>query len=544
MINRYRNIFLVLIILLGFGLRFWKLGSMPALNADEADIAYNAYSLLLTGKDEHGNPWPIDFQSFNDYKPGFYFYLVLPFVKLVGLNEWAVRIPNASLGVGSILVIYLLVKRLFRSETHALVSALFLAISPWHIHFSRGGWEANTATFLILLGVYLFFKAMDNPRYYILSAIAFVLSLYTYHSARIVAPLLVFALFYLYRGKLIKSKKMIVVSLVAGLVLILPLAINLFSGNLVSRAAGVGIFADPGPIARINEQRGEHANFNGIMAKVLHNKFVNYSLDFFNNWGKHCWGEFLFLSGDDIQRDKVPEMGEMYLADFLFIIIGLYAISKKSDNWGIIICWLLIAPIAASLTFQSPHALRSENMVIPLVIISAYGALILLKFARDNLKSKTLLVASYLLLFIFMSWNFARYLRMYYVHLAKEYPFSSQYGVKELVYFIKQEGSKYDKIYVTSRYDQPYVLFLFYLKYPPDKFQGNHVLTERDEYGFSTVNNFDKYYFGDIDFNRLNKKGANILIAGTNEEIPDYSDVIKKIYFPNGTIAFKVAEIK
>ena len=49
----------------------------PALNADEAAFGYNAYSLVETGKDEHGNAWPIHFQSFNDYKPGFYFYLVL-----------------------------------------------------------------------------------------------------------------------------------------------------------------------------------------------------------------------------------------------------------------------------------------------------------------------------------------------------------------------------------------------------------------------------------------------------------------------------------
>ena len=89
---------LILIIILAAFLRFYKLDSFPALNADEAAIGYNAYSLIQTGMDEHGNAWPIDFQSFNDYKPGLYFYLVLPFVKILGLNEWAVRIPNAFLG--------------------------------------------------------------------------------------------------------------------------------------------------------------------------------------------------------------------------------------------------------------------------------------------------------------------------------------------------------------------------------------------------------------------------------------------------------------
>ena len=91
------KIILLAILLLASLLRFWRLGEMPALNADEAAIGYNAYSLIQTGVDEHGNPWPIHFQSFNDYKPGFYFYLVLPFVKILGLNVLAVRIPGAFL---------------------------------------------------------------------------------------------------------------------------------------------------------------------------------------------------------------------------------------------------------------------------------------------------------------------------------------------------------------------------------------------------------------------------------------------------------------
>lgn len=116
---------LILILVLAAFLRLWRLGTYPALNADEAAIGYNAYSLLLTGHDEHGNPWPIHFQSFNDYKPGLYFYFVLPFVKVLGLNEWAVRLSGALLGVLSVYMIYLLVDELFRNKKLALISALF-----------------------------------------------------------------------------------------------------------------------------------------------------------------------------------------------------------------------------------------------------------------------------------------------------------------------------------------------------------------------------------------------------------------------------------
>ena len=180
-----KKILILLIVLISFSLRFYRLSDYPALNADEAAIGYNAYSLIETGKDEHGNPWPIHFQSFNDFKPGLYFYLVIPFVKFLGLNEWAVRIPGALLGVATVFLLYLLVRQMFKDERLALVSSFFLAISPWHIHFSRGGWEVNTATFFIVLGLWLFIKALEKPKFFFLSAVSFALSLYTYHVARV-----------------------------------------------------------------------------------------------------------------------------------------------------------------------------------------------------------------------------------------------------------------------------------------------------------------------------------------------------------------------
>src|SRR3990172_2400611 len=189
----FKRIVLLLIILLAGILRFWRLGEYPALNADEAAIGYNAYSLIQTGEDEHGNPRPIHFQSFNDYKPGLYFYLVLPFIKFLGLNEWAVRIPGAALGVATVYLVYLLVKELFKEKNlsfdiyHlALIASLILAISPWHIHFSRGGWEVNISTFFMVLGLWLFLKGLNNIVFLFLSSLVFVLSLYAYHSARIV----------------------------------------------------------------------------------------------------------------------------------------------------------------------------------------------------------------------------------------------------------------------------------------------------------------------------------------------------------------------
>jgi uncharacterized protein YhhL (DUF1145 family) len=369
----------------------------------------------------------------------------------------------------------------------------------------------------------------------------FIASLYTYHAARVVVPLLGLSLIIFNWNEIKKNLKIFIILGLIASISLFPLVVDLTKGSITSRAAGVGLFADPGPFSRINEQRGEHNDFSGIVAKVMHNKPVNYGLAFLGNWTKHFWGEFLFLSGDGIQRNKVPETGQMYLFDFILIVIGFIFIAKNiKPGWKIILMWLLIAPLASALTFQSPHALRAQNMVIPLVIISAYGLTSLLDLIKEKIKIKNLQRITILLIGIFILWNFGRYLHMYYIHMAKEYPYSSQYGLKELVSYVEGNGERFKKVIITNRYDQPYILFLFYLKYSPVKFQEGHTLTGKDNYGFSTVNSFDKYYFEEINFSKTQPENPNSLIVGTDEEIPKEANIIKDIYGTNGYRYFRI----
>ncbi|MBU0570240.1 glycosyltransferase family 39 protein, partial [Patescibacteria group bacterium] len=160
---------LFIILLVATFLRLWKLGSIPShLTPDEASLGYNAYSILKTGRDEYGKFLPIIFKSFGDYKPGFYIYLTVPFVAIFGLTEFAVRLPGALAGVVAVWLIYKIVKilsfrftslqndnetrKLENGNKHSLrqgqwkleiLTAFLLAVSPWHIHFSRGAWEVN-----------------------------------------------------------------------------------------------------------------------------------------------------------------------------------------------------------------------------------------------------------------------------------------------------------------------------------------------------------------------------------------------------------------
>jgi len=543
---------LVVATLLAITFRFYNLGELPALNADEASIGYNAYSLIKTGLDEHSNPWPIHFQSFNDYKPGLTFYIALPFVYFLGLNEPALRIPGAIFGVGSVIALWFLVESLFPNSNKTKnnlklsdISALLLATSPWHIHFSRGLWEVNIASFFIILTLLFFLKGFKNSKHFVYSVIFACLALYTYHAARVVLPLIGLGLLSIKYKQIfsLESKRMFFGSGLLALVLLLPLFQDLAGPAGTARAGGVSIFSDRGSVDRINAKRGEHNSLGSLGAKLLHNKPLEYTISFSENYLEHFWGEFLFLSGDDIQRNKVPEMGLLYLFQFPLIIVALFSIAKNSKGWGLVFIWLLAAPVAAALTFQSPHALRSQSMSIPLTIISSYGFIVTMSFLKKR-GGKVAFTISMLVALSLFVWSTSRYLHQYHGHMAKTYPFSSQYGVKELVAYVETRKDEFDEIRVTNRYDQPYILFLFYMKYPPSEFQKNHVLTERDIFGFSTVDNFDKYGFSQIKWDEV-RDMRNVLIAGSGEEIhEDEANVVEVVNFPNGKPAFEVVEIK
>ena len=454
------------------------------------------------------------------------------------------------------------------------ITALLLAISPWHIHFSRGAWETQTSTAFLLLGVYGFLKALKKPQWYLVFTICFILSVYTYHSMRIIAPLLTLSLIIIFREHFIKiilprsekdsfinkinifnhtqrTSKYLYASFVIGIFLTIPLLVSLLSPSGLSRASGVSIFADPGPINRTNEARGLHNQFNTLPIKLLYNRPIAYATRFFDNYLRHFSGNFLFIDGDEIQRNKVPGFGQLYIVSIPFVILGIFFLitNYQLPITKLLMSWLLIAPISAALTFQSPHALRSFSIVIPLTIITAIGVVIALKWFIKLISTFNIQISNFLLstfyfvvstLFI---WDFARYLHMYYLLVVPTYPYSSQYGFSELVPYIESIKQNYNTIYITDRYDQPYILFLFYSQYSPDKFQTESILTPRDQYGFSTVRDYDRYHFEEIsNYQSITEAGPHSLIVGTDEEIPDDAHIIKEIKLNDQHIIFQIAE--
>jgi 4-amino-4-deoxy-L-arabinose transferase-like glycosyltransferase len=257
-----RKWLLIGIIAGAFLLRVIGLTNYPVgFTADEASFGYDAYSILKTGKDQWGQSFPLTFRSFGDFKLPAYTYLALPSVAVFGLNEFAVRLPNAILGTLAIFVTYLLVLEIFKTkkltvnnQTLAIIASFLLAISSWHISLSRGAFEANLTTFFMPLGVWLFLKGIKRPKLMVLAAVVFGLNMFTYHSARLVTPLLVLFLVWLKRDK-VEKKKLHLASFI--FLLFLGLSVFQLAGGGGSRASDVIIFNPTDNWRAVSDRRYE-----------------------------------------------------------------------------------------------------------------------------------------------------------------------------------------------------------------------------------------------------------------------------------------------
>jgi 4-amino-4-deoxy-L-arabinose transferase-like glycosyltransferase len=536
--------YLLLIIFLACFLRFWQLGqNPPSLTWDETAWGYNAYSLGIDGKDEFGRFLPLDYlESFGDFKPPMYAYLDVIPVKLFGLNEFATRFPSAFFGVLTVLIAYFLVKRIFWNsksrELYALFSAFFLAISPWHIMLSRAAFEANVATFFLICGVWLFLGGVQEKKWYLSPSIAsFVFSLYTFNTARIVAPLLGVILAISFWKILIQRKKQLGLAILIGIILILPTLRFLLSSQAQLRFKEVNIFSDI-DIIKVTNQEIKN-NKEVWWSKVLHNRRVAYGLSYVKHYFDNLNPSFLFIKGDGNPKFSTQGVGQMYLWDLPFFAIGaLMLFRKKSGFWWIIPTWLLIGIIPAATARETPHALRIETTLPTFQILTAYGFVQFMFYIRKYAKFfKTLIIFFGILLFI----NVFYFLRNYFVNYPFEFSGEWQYGYKNSIRYVKSVEERYDNIYITNAMGRPYIYYLFYTKTSPDLFRKDSVV-KRDAFGFVNVDRFGKYNFlnGDTEINR--GRSVKNLFIDTPNNVPPKVNVLKEFYLLNNNIALVAYE--
>lgn len=531
-----------LILLVGVVLRIYNLGQVPpGVNRDEASIGYTAYSLLHTGKDEYGRFLPISFQSFGDWKLPVYIYETVLSVAVFGLNTFAVRVPSALAGILFVILVYFLVKELFKDKILALTTMFLTAISPWSIHLSRVESESNTAVTFVTLGVLLLLKSFKKRQWLIIpSAGLLVLSFSTYAGNYIFTPLLSLGLFFIYRKEILKQRFGVTAIIIY--VLLSSLIWFNITGASVVKISGIGIFSDPSIVnAEIEIPRNEHAVLGISLAQIFHNKAVFGAQRLVQNYLNAFSPEFLFIRGGVNYAHNIFKFGNMYLVEAPFLLLGfIYLISKKKTGAiYLVLWWFFIAPLAPSITKDAPHTNRMFAIFPMLPLITAFGLLWFIRFFKRYFRYSVL--AALVLLYCF---NICLYLDRYYVHFPYE---ESQYwGVlhEKMNTLFSQKQFMDKKIVMEGPDNSPYIYFLFYSKYDPALYQQEAVRYPMTPEGFVHVKGFGRYEFRNIDLLEDPYVKDTIIVVKTTG-IPSYFQNVFKttnILLPSGDPMYSIIE--
>ena len=193
-------------------------------------------------------------------------------------------------------------------------------------------------------------------------------------------------------------------------------------------------------------------------------------------------------------------------------------------------------------------------MVITAIGITKIGEVVIRKFQIANSKLQILLIGIYL---VFLGNFVGNYLMDYLTRYRVDYSWAWQYGYKEVVSFIKEHYSEYDKIIISKKYGEPHEFVLFYWPWPPQKFQNDPTLIRFYKSDWYWVDRFDKFYFiNDWDIPKTEiaswrlESGEKVIIEGavllitSPGNYPQNWRLLKTIYFLDGKPAFDIVEKK
>lgn len=462
---------------------------MDTLYGDEVALGYNAYAIKETLRDEFGRFLPLQFESWGDQKNPVYIYATALVQLVTGPTIASVRLPSAIAGIFAVYLTFRLVSLLKLGPATATLAALLLALTPWHIHISRGGYEANVALTLGLASV-----VMLLSRRYSFSVLMLVLSTYTYYTTKMFAPILLLITwgYHFDWSKYKNSLRDFAKYWLLAFVLAIPIIyLALFEGGQV-RFQSINIFVDKTVTPRVERARNFFDNPDSLLAKLSENRYIYHLSDFAMYYLENFSGQFLFVGGDSNVRYGLAGHGMLYFLDAPLIILGLILLYHKNRRvWYFLVAWLLLAPLPTALVGRA-YGLRSLAM---LPIPQIFAAYTLYTWYLSTKKSK-IFAATYLLFTICYILGVSNWLHRY----VYQYPSYGRYWydapMQDAITYAMERADKYDQIIISQSYGEVSMYYAYLNQIHPDIYReakANKVMVD----GVPMIK-IGKYYFGDI----------------------------------------------
>ena len=339
-------VLLLAILLLAFFFRLYRFNSIPfGTWYDEADGGLHALRVL-----EDSNYRPVFVPAMD--RSAFLVYLFAMALRLFGVNTLALRAVPVAFGLGGVLAAYLF-GREFEGERLGLLFAFFVAVSRWHVNFSRIAMTGIDTPFFVLLTLYFLLKGGRTGRARDFAWGGLVLGLSQWFYTTNIFLLVIVALFVIMqavagRGYLRRNWVNLLLMILAVLLVVAPLAQYALrhSESFWARPRRLSIFRDPtvaDPRAAIVESIKRH---------VL----------MFN------------FQGDRNGRHNLPGAPMLDPISGALFVLGLaYSLWRwRHPRYLLLPVWwtVMLCPAIFALFFESPQALRGIG-TLPVVYLMA-----------------------------------------------------------------------------------------------------------------------------------------------------------------------------
>lgn len=465
---KYEFGFYVLIVI-GCLIRSVGINIIPhGLNIDEASSTYEAFSILNYGVDRNGNSFPVFLEAWGSGQNALYTYIMIPFIKLFGVNIVSTRLPMVLISCISLFVWYKLLIKI-KNKKFALIGLAFFVICPWHIMKSRWGLESNIFPDITLYAIWFIIKFLETKKdmYFYTATLIFGITAYAYGTSYFFLPLfLIPLLIYLRCKKEISTLKIFIGLAIVGLVslpIILYVVINTFNLPEIK----LGPFTVPKlTINRYEEQTGL---FSG-------NIITNLLKNFFGQIG------ILLTQDDGLIWNNIPGFGITYIISLPFLIIGIiYGFYVKSKYSSIFKIWFM-SSFLLFFVLNDVNINRINIFIIPMIYFTIEGIYCVVENSKPAL---VLITTTYILLFIGFE--------IKYISL-KDNGRVFVDNIQEVIEYV--DSLDVQKIYFEYDFKEPYIYVLYYTKYNPNEFNKTREYFNIQNIGsFDNTKTFGKYNF-------------------------------------------------
>ena len=511
-----------MVLLVALVLRVYRLSELPAgFYCDEAGLGYNASSILRSGRDETGAFLPLYAWSFDvSYKNPVFLYSSMIPLALLGPTDLAVRLTSALYGVGTVALLFF-AGRILMGPWLGLLAALFLAVCPWHLHFSRIAFELVTFPFFFLLGLVELLRYARGKRTLTQAMVALGLSLYTYAPAKLFVPLFGLGFAALYA----------------------PLLLRRWKESLLAFAV-LAMTITPVIVFDVTHQRRAGAYFRNTTILDEGLPLHELAARFERNYEIFLSPRFLFKEGDPVTRHAVRDHGELYWFFAPFLLAGVIVCLGRRDRALLLpLWWLALYPIAPALMNEIPSASRGFIGAPGFCLLAAIGAAGILRLATRVSRRRPVVnglqLAAVAAGLVFLVPQVRHYWKLY----SEEYPLYSakfysgfQFGNRQVVEYFVDRQDDYDRMVLTPRKSNQAQIFLqFYAGLRGPASRGVPPFPAPEAMRVAWPEDLSTY-----------GKGEHLLMAVRPEELVlfgDY-DVKREIVAPDGETAFVLADVR